>query len=386
MTPGARVAAATSVLDAWQGGLPVEQALTRWARAARYAGAKDRAAVRDHVFDALRTLNSAAMAGGAKTGRAIMLGLLRLQGVPVDTVFTGEGYAPAILSAEEVAHTFTRPDPTIDVPDWLLPMVEQRAGPGLAALCRSFQSRAPVYLRVNRRNASDEAVIASLLADGVTATRVPDIDGALVVIDGARRVRLGAAYQAGWFELQDLSVQRAIVNIDWRCDDTVLDYCAGGGGKTLAILDRADGVVLAHDADPRRLKDLPVRAARAGVEAECLATNALTTRGPFDTVLCDVPCSGSGTWRRDPENKWRLTPSRLAHLKETQAQILQSAQALVRPGGRLAYMTCSLFHAENEDQITRFLDNCSGWTLEMEGMDTPLTCSDGFYHAVLRSA
>jgi 16S rRNA (cytosine967-C5)-methyltransferase len=159
----------------------------------------------------------------------------------------------------------------------------------------------------------------------------------------------------------------------------VLDYCAGGGGKALALAARG-AAVTAHDADPGRMRDLPARAARAGARVEIEAAPA----GAFDLVLCDAPCSGSGTWRRAPEAKWRLTPERLAALTELQAQILDQAAPLVAPGGALAYATCSLLEAENGAQTADFLARHPGWQLENERRLTPLEGGDGFYLALLR--
>jgi 16S rRNA (cytosine967-C5)-methyltransferase len=188
----------------------------------------------------------------------------------------------------------------------------------------------------------------------------------------------------GLVELQDLSAQRAVAAVDWPAEGRILDYCAGGGGKALAIADRTGARVLAHDALPQRMADLPVRAARAGVAIDRIEGAELARHGPFDAVLCDVPCSGSGTWRRDPEAKWRLTPDRLDALLRMQADILDAAALRVRPGGRLVYMTCSLLRSEDEDQVARFLARSAGWSLAGMQVDTPLTASDGFFTAELR--
>ena len=207
---------------------------------------------------------------------------------------------------------------------------------------------------------------------------------ALAVTSGARQVKSTAAYSDGLIEPQDLSVQRAVLAVDWP-KGAILDYCAGGGGKSLAIAALTGQRIAAHDAAPQRMTDLPRRAARAGAMIDIVRTEALVQSGPFAAVLCDVPCSGSGTWRRDPEAKWRLTSARLDGLVALQAEILDAAAALIAPGGQLVYMTCSLFLAENAAQIAAFLTRHPGWHCLSEGFDTPLTASDGFYHAVLRA-
>nr|WP_210730684.1 RsmB/NOP family class I SAM-dependent RNA methyltransferase [Roseibacterium persicicum] len=365
-------------------GVPAEQALTNWGRGARYAGSKDRAAVRDHVYDVLRAKGSCAVLGGGGTGRALMLGLVRLQGADPAAVFTGEGHAPAPLTAGEAQAEGPAPDPRLDVPGWTLPMLEARVGDGLPALLEGFRHRAPLFLRVNRRRATVAQAAARLAEDGVEAVPDPRAATALEVTSGARRVKAAAAFADGWVEPQDLSVQRAVAAVDWPAG-RILDYCAGGGGKALALADLTEARVFAHDAEPRRMADLAPRAARAGVTVTDLPGAGLAGAAPFDAVLCDVPCSGSGTWRRDPEAKWRLMPERLSALQETQAAILRKAARLVAPGGRLVYMTCSLFRPENEDQVARFLAAHPGWTPEGQGAETPLTASDGFFHAVLRA-
>jgi 16S rRNA (cytosine967-C5)-methyltransferase len=382
LTPGARVSAAIGVLDAWLAGQPAEQALTNWARGARYAGSGDRAAVRDHVYDVLRRKGSCATLGGGETGRALMIGLMRLQGLDPATRFTGEGHAPPPLSADEMSVPPAQPDAAVDVPAWLIPALTERVGERRDDLVTAMGHRAPVWLRVNTRRTTVGDAIARLAEDGIEAEVDARGERALSVISGARRVKSSGAFADGWVEVQDLSAQRAVEAVAWP-GGRILDYCAGGGGKALAIAALSEAALFAHDAAPARMRDLPVRARRAGVDISIAGTDALAELGPFDAVLCDVPCSGSGTWRRDPEAKWRLTPDRLAELETMQAGILAQAARLVRPQGRLVYMTCSLFVAENEAQVARFLDAHPGWSCAQQRAETPLDASDGFFHAVL---
>lgn len=383
MTPGARLQAAVAVLDAWAAGMAAEQALTNWARGARYAGSGDRAAVRDHVYDVLRARGSCAALGGGESGRALVLGLLRLQGRDPEALFTGDGHAPAPLDDGERQVRPVPPDDA-DVPGWTLPMLERRVGDALPALLDRLRHRAPLYLRVNRRRVDLSAAIVRLAEDDVVAAPVDGCATALLVTAGARRVKSSRAYAEGLIEPQDLSVQRALAAVDWPAG-RILDYCAGGGGKALAIADAVQADLFAHDATPRRMADLGPRAERAGVAIRQVDSGALARLAPFDAVLCDVPCSGSGTWRRDPEAKWRLTPDRLAELARVQAGILAEAAPLVGRGGLLVYMTCSLFHAENEAQVEAFLAARPGWRPEGMQVQDPLTASDGFFHAILRA-
>ncbi|MCU4655210.1 RsmB/NOP family class I SAM-dependent RNA methyltransferase [Roseibacterium sp. SDUM158016] len=385
MTPGARLSAAIGVLDDWREGLAVEQALTRWARGARYAGSGDRAAVRDLVYAVLRRRASASRLGGGEEARALVLGLLRLEGTDPDTLFTGEGHAPAPLSEAERASAVAGPsDPVVDVPGWLREPIGARAADagGRAALFEAMTARAPVWLRVALRRGGRDDAQASLAAEGIETRADARCATALEVTAGARRVRASAAYRDGLVELQDLSAQRAVAGVPWPRTGRILDLCAGGGGKSLAIADGSDARVFAHDANPARMADLPVRAARAGVRIDRIGPDEVACAAPFEAVLCDVPCSGSGTWRRDPEAKWRLTPDRLQTLLAAQAGILDAAAPRIAEDGRLVYMTCSLLPQENEEQVSAFLDRHPDWTLDMTRLDTPLTASDGFFTAV----
>lgn len=376
MTPGARAAAAITVLDIWLAGMPAEKALTTWARGARYAGSGDRAAIRDHVYDVLRRLESCAEAGGGRTGRALMIGLARLQGWSLEAVFSG-GYAPDPLSGSECGTRGMVPDLWRDVPAWVQPALRDGLGPVAEAVVGQMAERAPLYLRVNGRKSTRDEVKERLIED-LIETEKCDLDSALMVTKGGRKLRGSQAYLDGLVEIQDLSAQQAVAAVSWPDDGTVLDYCAGGGGKALAIAATSDAAIHVHDANPARMRDLTPRAERAGITLHPM-DRALS----YDAVLTDVPCSGSGTWRRDPEAKWHLTPDRLAELTALQADILEEAQALVRPGGRLVYMTCSLLRSENEDQITAFLTRHADWRRTHQARFLPPAASDGFYLAEL---
>lgn len=381
MTPEARVQAATLLLDAVLEGQAAEQVLTRWSRANRYAGSKDRAAIRDLVFDALRRRRSYAAWGGAMTGRGLMIGALRAEGRDADAVFTGLGYAPAPVSAEERAG-FGAPDvaEARDLPDWLWPEFQASLGERAEAEARLMRDRAEVVLRVNLLKTGPEQALSALAAEGVRCAPHALSPTALRVIEGARRVHLGAAYKGGLVELQDAASQAVVDALALAPGLRVLDFCAGGGGKALAIAAQTRTRVVAHDIDPARMKDIPARAARAGAEVE------IDTRpeGRFDMVVCDAPCSGSGSWRRAPEAKWRLTPERLTEIKAMQDSVLDAGSALVAPGGALAYVTCSLLDSENEARVQAFLARNSGWRSGRVRRFTLSDGADGFFVAVLR--
>lgn len=358
MTPAARIQSAAELLDEILAGRPAEQALTRWARANRYAGSKDRAAVRDHVFDALRCKRSFAALGGAMTGRGLMIGALRAGGLDPDTLFTGARHAPEMISDAERA-SFRTPDAAEarDLPDWLWPLFEASLRYHAKEEADLLRQRADVFLRVNRLKSNADAAIAALAKDGVVAAPHPLSPTALRVTEGARRIHLSGAFTDGLVELQDAASQAVVDMLPLAPGMRVLDYCAGGGGKSLAMAAQTGGEIVAHDISPERMQDIPPRATRAGAHVTCTGQLA----GTFDLVLCDAPCSGSGSWRRAPEAKWRLTPERLEELTSIQDRILDRATALVAPGGTLAYATCSVLQQENEARSAAFLSRTLGW-------------------------
>ncbi len=387
MTPGARIQAAIELLDDIRSGTPAEKAISGWARRSRFAGSKDRAAVRDHVFQALRCLRSYGHLGGGETGRAVMIGALRAAGVDPESCFTGEGHAPDPLTDHERIATDmpTEPGVEMDLPDWLVPLFINSLGgePHAKEAATALRSRAPVMLRVNLRKASIDTALRALAEDGITAEPAPIAETALRVTDGARRVAQSAAYQDGLVELQDGASQAAMEMLDVAPGGRVLDYCAGGGGKVLALAARLDAQWVAHDALPHRMKDLPARAKRAGVSV-AMQDTATVEKQQFDLVLCDVPCSGSGTWRRTPDAKWRLTAADLADLNQTQDSILDRAARLVAPKGVLAYATCSILNSENEERIRAFTARHPDWGLVTERRWPVSDLGDGFFIAQLK--
>lgn len=380
MTPAARAAAAIEILDAILQGEPAEAQLTRWARTSRFAGSGDRAAVRDLVYDTLRRRRSRAALGGGQTGRALILGACRDAGADPDTIFTGEGHAPAPLTpAERTARGIPTGTEATDLPDWLADTMKADLGAAFQPIAMALRERAPVWLRVNLARITSAAAQSALADEGIAAEPDSRCQTALRVTGGERRIQSSAAYRDGQVELQDLSPQMACAALPVARGASVLDFCAGGGGKALALAARGARVT-AWDAAPTRMRDLPARARRAGV-AVTIAKDG--PRGLFDHVVTDVPCSGSGTWRRTPDAKWRLTPADLARLTQTQAGIIDRAAGHVLPGGTLAYMTCSLLARENEDQVARFLAAHPEFTLREAVTWTPLTASDGFFLAQL---
>jgi 16S rRNA (cytosine967-C5)-methyltransferase len=378
------VAAAIYVLDAVRAGEAAEKALTGWARGARYAGSKDRGAVRDHVFNVLRRWRSCAALGGGQDGRRLMIGALRHEGVDLETLFSGEGHAPSILTEVELsAGEVPSGLDALDVPDWLWPHFETSLGASAEGAAEVLRHRAPVMLRVNSRRGTVADAQAQLASEGIDTTTADIAKTALQVISGERKIAGSVAYADGLVELQDGSSQAAMEALEVTKGARVLDYCAGGGGKVLALAARAEATWYAHDIAPQRMNDLPARAKRAGVDVTRLETGAIARTAPFDLVLCDAPCSGSGTWRRSPDAKWRLTQERLDALTETQYGILAEAAPLVASGGCLAYATCSVFKVENEAVVARFLQEHPSWRLAQQRTWPISEAGDGFCLAQL---
>ncbi|WP_347309743.1 RsmB/NOP family class I SAM-dependent RNA methyltransferase [Defluviimonas sp. SAOS-178_SWC] len=391
MTPAARIEAAIGILDRILSGTAAEQALTGWARASRFAGSGDRTAIRDLVFDALRCRRSFTVRAGAAapTGRALMIGTLVASGTDPDAVFSGQGYAPAPLDADERAALATAPVEAdlpelvaLDCPDWIAPALRGSLGADFSEVLKAERERAPVFLRVNAVRGSRADARAALARDGIDSEPEEGVNFALKVTQNPQKIRNSSAYLGGLVELQDLSPQAAVEALPLRPGDSVLDYCAGGGGKALALAARGVRSVTAHDALPQRMRDLPARAARAGADVALADTRSLRGR-EFDLVLVDVPCSGTGTWRRTPDAKWTLTAERVADLVRLQADILDAAEHFVAPKGHLAYMTCSLLAEENRAQIDRFVARSPGWGLVEDRLYTSLGGGDGFYSALL---
>ncbi len=385
MTPAARIQTAIEILDTILGGQPAEQALTAWARRSRFAGSKDRAAIRDHVFDVLRRRSSFAALGGGNTGRQLMIGSCRANDVSLDEAFSGGSYGPSPLepSEQEAGAEAREATDRLDIPTWLWPAFQADLGAKADDVALALQNRAPVQLRVNIGKSNRGNVQKKLQDEGIETVKHATVETALNVLEGARKINNSACFQEGLIELQDASSQAVVEALSLKPGMRVLDYCAGGGGKALA-LSAHDGVtVVAHDIAPQRMKDIPKRAARAGVEIQCVSTADLGELGPFDIVLVDAPCSGSGAWRRAPAGKWELSQARLDELVAIQSQILSQCAELTSLEGVLAFATCSLLNVENTQQVEKFVSAHSTWACTFSKAWTPLEDGDGFYTAHL---
>lgn len=368
MTPGARAAAAIEILErVTRVSEPAEDVLRLWGRTHRFAGSKDRKAIADLVYRGLRLRARAEwrLGGGA---RAMVLEATSAEEGGSDALFTGQGHDPPPLTAEERA-AFDHPPPEPEwaragAPPWICARYEARFGADwMEEAAAATLERAPVDLRVNALCGAPAGALKLLAHEDVApaATSFSSL-GLRLPPTFARDVHVLKAFTTGWIEVQDEASQIGAFLADARPGEFVIDYCAGAGGKTLALAGEMAGAgrLLASDVDARRLAAMDERLirARAPVERRRLGPSGEGMEdliGQADRVFVDAPCSGSGTWRRRPEAAWRLTPESLERLTRLQGDILERARRLVRPGGRLVYATCSMLGEENEEVAGRFL-------------------------------
>jgi 16S rRNA (cytosine967-C5)-methyltransferase len=373
MTPAARTQAAIELLDAItvaarDGGAAADTLIARFFAARRYAGSKDRRAVRELVYDAIRLIGER-----PPSGRAAMLALIAKR-PELAATFDGSAYGPAAIDPGEAA---ARPGLA---PAWLRGALTSSGNDdaGLAALL----DRAPLDIRVNtlmgtRADAEVMFPGAETIAFAPDALRLPSDTS----------VERSDAAIGGLIEIQDVGSQVVAAAAQAQPGMTVVDLCAGAGGKTLALAAAManTGRIIASDTDRTRLQRLAPRAERAGVtivesrlldpDVEATALSDLTDS--VDVVLIDAPCSGTGTWRRNPEARWRLSNARLERLTTTQARLLAIGATLVKPGGALIHIVCSLLDAEGRNQVDRFLKAHPGWTAEPLELGAGTPCGQG---------
>lgn len=375
MRDGARIAAAVEVLDdVLLRHRPAADALADWGKSHRFAGSGDRNAIGGLVYDALRRRSSIAWAMESESARALAIGAapsaLGLSPEAVEAACDGSGHALASLSDTERAGLSRSLEEApahvrADVPEWLWPSFTRTFGDRAVAEGRALAERAPTDVRVNTLKATREKVLKALGDFRAEPTVLSPIGVRVPAPVGSARtpnLHAEAAFQAGWFEVQDEGSQIAALLAGAGPRQQVLDVCAGAGGKTLAMAAgmQNTGQIYAYDADRMRLKPIFDRLKRAGVRnvqvlrgGDRQALDALPAR--FDLVLVDAPCTGTGVWRRRPEAKWRLKATNLEDRRAQQRDVLATAAAKVKPGGRLVYVTCSLLAEENSDQIGAFL-------------------------------
>ncbi len=386
MTPGARLEAAIGLLDEIERArAPADDIVANYFRRHRFAGAKDRAAISQHIYVVLRQraaldwwIEREGRGLPRDARRRVWAALVLIEGWSVrdiDEACDGDRFRPAPLTpvekrflealpSQKIEHKDMPPEVRGNYPAWLHPHLEAVFGRGLPREMAALSGTAALDLRVNRLKVDDrEKARAALAREGVDAARTPLSPVGLRVFE---RVPLGTleTFRDGAVEVQDEGSQLAALLADARPGMRVVDFCAGAGGKTLALAASMEnrGHLVAADIAAKRLERATERLRRAGASIVqrvplSSARDKWVKRHAqgFDRVFVDAPCTGTGTWRRNPDAKWRLRPEDFTELVALQAEILDSAQRLVKPGGRLVYVTCSLLAEENEHQVAHFL-------------------------------
>ena len=388
MTPGARVEAAIEILDAiaaggrGRGSAPADAVVNLYVRARRYIGSKDRVAIAGLVYAVLRhraqldwwMTRTGKAAPGSRQRVLASLPLIHGWGISeIDEACDGGKFRPTPLAAEERRTVAALAGRTVDHPDqpeavrfncpaWLLPALHERFGEALDAEMDALAMPAPTDLRVNTLKGDREHAAAILAAGGIETAPTP-LSPLGLRIEGRRNILAHEAFKTGLVEVQDEGSQLAALLVAAAPGARICDFCAGAGGKSLAMAAAMEnkGHIVACDVSGPRLDSAGKRLRRAGVhnvERRHLEGErdgwVKRHAGAFDRVLVDAPCSGTGTWRRNPDARWTLTEADVADLQALQARILASAARLVKPGGRLVYVTCSLLPAENERQAEAF--------------------------------
>jgi 16S rRNA (cytosine967-C5)-methyltransferase len=372
MRLGGRIAAAVEVLDDMdKRHRPAADALKDWGLSHRFAGSGDRAAIGNLVYDVLRRkLSLGWQMGSGANPDLVFAALLAGWGETADSLqskLDGDRFAPALPVLDEFNTADLSQAPAhiqADIPEWSAPLLTNLLGERLVEEGRALSERPPVDLRVNRLLSTRENVLAQLPGNiGAVASGYCE-DGIRIPAGTADyrqpNVQAEPAFQKGEFEIQDEGSQLAALISGAAPGENVLDYCAGGGGKTLALASQMGnkGQIHATDSDKTRLAPIFDRLKRAetrNVQVHAAKSDISALEGRMDCVLIDAPCTGAGTWRRRPDAKWRLTQRQLEQRMGEQAAILNAAHRYVKPGGRLVYVTCSLFPEENTDRVTAFL-------------------------------
>ena len=388
MTPAARLSAAIELIQTIDDQrVPAAQALKEWGTAHRFAGSGDRAAIAGLVYDALRRKASSASLIGEATPRAVLIGMLHrergLDAAAIEALCSGARYAPAALGEAERAAlergSLAGAPAHIegDYPEWLDPYLARVFGDERAAEGVALASRAPLDLRVNTLAGTREDALPELAHLNAEPARWSPVGLRIRLAADAKSPAIHAEplFLKGRIEIQDEGSQLAALLAGAKPGEQVIDLCAGAGGKTLALAAAMEnrGQIYATDTDKRRLVAIHDRLARAGARnvqvrtPKSVGNELADLAGRADLVLIDAPCTGIGTWRRNPDAKWRIRPGALAERIKQQDAVLESAVALLKPGGRIAYITCSVLAEENGDRMRAFIGRHGDFSVEKPG-------------------
>ena len=398
MRRDSRANAAIFILDEFLAGQNLNAILSKWTKANRYAGSSDRESIRDIVFDILRVKKTFTFILNKEkqviNGRALVFLYSVYYSLPLNDIFTGQKYGPDKLNnyenefSEIAKENNERGFEVIDnIPDFLLTEFQRSLGSKFGNVMRLLEKRAPVSIRVNAHKSDVSSILEVLSSEGIEGKIAKKVRYGIEIIGNPRRLTQLKSFKDGYFEVQDLHSQKTIEGLPIKEDTKILDYCAGAGGKILNIasLLKGNGRFFVHDLDKKKLIEADLRAKRAGIKLKRLnAENMEQHHNSFDYILADVPCSGSGTWRRNPQQKWRITSDSLEEILNRQITILNEVKDLIKKNGLLFYITCSLLKIENEEVVDDFLIQNKNFSLSNKENITIDTQGDGFFCAVLQ--
>lgn len=380
-------------------GSNANKAINFWFKKNRFAGSTDKFLIRDIIFSALRRKNSSFLIFGKfglpKNSRSLIIYTLFELGFDLSQYFTSSKYGPNRLSLLEKKALILKKETLKYAKDYDIydypSFLENELKKSLGVLYESFfefsKVRAPLFIRINKIKSSLNEVQASLICCNIETKKIPGFKNSLIILSNQRKIKNTISYNSGFFEIQDISSQVVVNFIGFNEKFKVLDFCAGSGGKILALASELQGKgnFYAYDHNIHRMKDIKKRLFRNGVKCKILNKKDIFSGSfYFDLVITDVPCSGSGTWRRNPELKWNFDQNKLNEILKIQANILSIATSLLVCKGKIAYITCSVLDCENQDQIYNFLNKNKNFILEKETKVLGENGGDWFYICILK--
>ena len=398
-----RACAAIDILDNYINGIPIEKALKEWFKKNRFAGSNDRRSIRDIIFDILRKrlilFYPFQINNYSETGRILVLSYLYIykrDTFSLSDIIDSKYFLPPIKNEELLIlnriNDYIEKAPkniVLNYPEFLEKKLTKTLGNNFNKVMEIFLERAPIYLRVNNLKTNLEDELYNLEKENILCEYCSVSKNALIIKTGEQFLKKSSSYQLGNVELQDLSSQLTTEFDEISIGKRILDFCAGSGGKSLAIASRLknNADIFAHDINSFKLSNLLNRSIRAGARIKTLISNNLNKyENFFDIVFVDAPCSGTGTWRRDPKIKWEINDQKINILSKNQYKIIKNSCKYLKKGGFLIYVVCSLLEDEGELVVNKFLINNQKFSIINKEFYHPINASDGFYYAILKKS
>lgn len=375
------------ILDTYLNEAKIDFVLRKWAIKHRFAGSSDRRKIKDIIFDIIRQKKSCEHVGGGFSGRNLLIGYLKLKGTELSSVFDNSKFGPEELTIKEQNINVDLSNLSniyeLDFPSWLIPILRRSLLNEFSNVVKALRNRSHIQLRVNLKKISRLNAMKKLQKNNIECEINELCSTALNVLNGAQHILTSQCFENGFVELQDAGSQLVSELIEINYNDKVLDMCAGAGGKSLSISCGAelDATYFAWDINFDRMKDIDARSKRAGVKIEKVIK--LSSKSFYNKIIIDAPCSGSGSWRRDPEGKWRLDEDILDNYVKTQRELILKGLKLLAPRGQILYITCSILDIENGKLIDDLISSVLSLRLVRSISLVPSSKSDGFYGAVL---